>query len=75
EKSAIKRPKEQLAAFERIHLGPGEKKTLTLELPAERFAFWDTEGRKFKVERGRFDIMVGGASDDIRQRASLEVTQ
>lgn len=72
--SSVKRPKEQLAAFERIHLAPGEKKTITLVLPAEQLAFWDSDQKKFAVEPGTFDIMVGSASDDIRLKAQLEVT-
>ncbi len=73
--ASVKRPKEQLAAFQRVHLGPGEKKRVTFSLPAERFSFWDTEEKAFAVEPGTFDLLVGSSSDDIRQTAHLQVTR
>jgi beta-glucosidase len=71
--SNVPRPKQQLAAFERIHLAPGEKKTVMFTVAAEQLAFWDTEKHRFTVDPGSYDILVGSASDDIRQTARLEV--
>lgn len=67
-------PREQLQGFERISLSPGETKTVKFALPVEQFAKWSTEKHAFAVHPGSFDVMVGSASDDIRQRGSFEVT-
>lgn len=67
-------PKEQLQGFERISLKPGETKTVTFSLPVEQLAFWDTGKHDFAIHPGRFDVMVGAASDDVRQKGSFEVT-
>ena len=72
-KSAVPQPKLALCGFARAHLGGGESKTITLEIPAERFRFWDTTQKKYTVEPGKYELLVGGASDDIRLRASIKI--
>jgi beta-glucosidase len=67
-------PREQLQGFERVSLNPGETKTVSFALPAEQLSYWDTSKHEYVINPGRFDVMVGSASDDIRQRGSFEVT-
>ncbi|MGH9351977.1 MAG: glycoside hydrolase family 3 C-terminal domain-containing protein, partial [Terriglobia bacterium] len=66
-------PEEQLEGFDRISLKPGEKKTVTFPLPIEQLAAWDMSTHQFEVKPGTYDLMVGAASDDIRQKAKLRV--
>ncbi len=72
--TAVKQPKEQLQGFERLSLNPAEKKTVTFSLPVEQLAYWDTGRQAFVVNPGAFDIMVGSASDDIREKGAFHVT-
>jgi beta-glucosidase len=72
--ASVKRPKEQLAGFERISLKPGEKKTVSFSLPAEQLSYWDSGKEAFVVKPGGVDAMVGSASDDIRQKARFQIT-
>lgn len=72
--AGLKRPKEQLAGFERISLKPGETRTVDFSLPAEQLAYWDSDKEMFVVKPGREDVMVGSASDDIRQKAQFQIT-
>ena len=72
-KSSVKRPGRELRGFQRVHLEPGEKKTVTLSLPAEKLAFWDETTHGFLVEPGAFEVMLGASSGDIRLRQSLDV--
>jgi beta-glucosidase len=67
-------PREQLQGFERVSLNPGETKTVSFALPAEQLSYWDTSKHEYVINPGRFEVMVGSASDDIRQRGSFEVT-
>jgi beta-glucosidase len=71
---SVKRATEELRGFQRLTLQPGEKKTVTLEMPAEKLAFYDEKTHGFLVEPGAFDVMVGAASDDIRLRETVMVT-
>ena len=63
--SSVTRPVKELKEFERIELAPGQSETLSLELPPERFAFWNIDN-EFAVEPGEFDIMVGPNSVDLK---------
>ncbi len=67
-------PKEQLQGFVRVELTPGEKKTVHFLLPAEQLASWNTAKQAFAVTRSTYDVMIGSASDDIRQHGSFQVT-
>ncbi len=69
-----KRPREQLAGFARISLKPGETRTVSFSLPAEQLAYWDSDQGMFAVKPGNVDLMVGSASDDIRQKAQFQIT-
>jgi beta-glucosidase len=52
-----------LEGFARVHLAPGEKKTVKVALPWEAFQIVDAEGRSV-VEPGEFEILVGPSSRD-----------
>ena len=52
-------PIRHLEGFNRVHLQPGRKKTVTFTLKAEQLAAYDDEGRPF-VEPGQFVVSVGG---------------
>jgi beta-glucosidase len=67
-------PREQMQGFERISLSPGESKTVTFALPIEQLSYWDTGKHAYVINPGTFDLMVGSASDDVRQKGSFEVT-
>jgi beta-glucosidase len=67
-------PKEQLQGFERISLNPGETKTVNFTLPIEQLSFWGVDKHAYVIHPGTFDVMVGSASDDIRQKGTFEVT-
>jgi beta-glucosidase len=74
-KSSVKRPAKELCGFQRVGLKPGETKTVSLTLPAEKLAFWDEQTHGFVVEPGKFDLMIGAASSDIRLHDQIEVTK
>jgi beta-glucosidase len=69
-----KRPKEQLAGYTRISLKPGESRTVSFRVPAEQLASWDSSQQMFVVKPGDVDVMVGSASDDIRQKGQFQIT-
>jgi len=69
--STVKRPEKELKAFEKVFLKPGESKTITLKLPAEAFQYYDEAGKRWVLEPGRFDLLVGSSSRDIRQTGSV----
>ncbi len=74
-KPVVKRPVKELRGFQRVTFQPGEKRTLTFTLPAEKLAYWDETAHAFVVNPGTFDILVGAASDNIRETAQIKVAR
>ena len=71
--SKVERPLKELEAFDRITLKGGETKTVTLEFPVSELAHWDMETNGWVLEPGKIEILVGSASNDIRQRIHTEI--
>jgi len=60
--SSVETPERSLKGFSRIHLKPGETKSVSFRIPQKQLAVWNAEG-KWVVEPGNFTVWVGGASD------------
>lgn len=67
-------PIKQLAGFAKVALKPGENRTVTLALDPRAFGFWDSATHHWVARAGRYRLLVGGASDDIRLTRDIEVT-
>ena len=72
--SAVPQPKLALCGFTRVHLKRGEASRVTVEVPATRLRYWDTEKKKYVVEPGNYEFLIGAASDDIRLRLPMTIT-
>ena len=59
--ASVTRPVKELRGFERVHLAPGEKKTVRFTLGPEALRFTD-ENMNRVVEPGLFDVMLGTSS-------------
>ena len=71
--SRVRRADKELRGFQRISLQPGEKRTVTFQLPAEKLAYWDETRHQFAVEPGLYDLWVGGSSADMEAKGRLRV--
>jgi len=72
---ASERHHKSLRGFERVSLQAGESMHVAFDLPAAQLSFYDVASNKFIVEPGKFDVMIGASSEDIRLRARLDVTR
>jgi beta-glucosidase len=70
--ASVARPVQELRGFQRVQLQPGERRRVTIPLPASSLAFRDENGRRI-VEPGAIRVMVGSSSRDIRLRGFLEL--
>jgi beta-glucosidase len=62
-----------LCGFKRVHVARGKTEKVTIEIPAERLRYWDTDKKQYVVETGQYELLIGAASDDIRGRLSFKV--
>ncbi len=72
ELATVVRPVKELKAFKRVHLNAGESRNVTMYVTPDMFRILN-EKMKWVTEPGRFKIMIGGSSKDIRLRGFIEV--
>lgn len=62
--ATVERPAKELKAFEKVHLGPGERQRVTLELDERAFAYYRTEAQHWLVEPGRYVVRAARHAAD-----------
>lgn len=67
------RPVKELRAFDKIELAQGEKKTVSFELDARAFAYWNTEIHGWYVESGAYEIQVGKNAEEVLLHTTIQV--
>lgn len=70
--STVSTPIQQLKAFQKETIKPGESKRIELRLPISELALYNVRMEEL-VEPGEFEIQIGSASDDIRIRKTIMV--
>jgi beta-glucosidase len=73
--SSVSRPDKELKGFAKVLLEPGETKPVTLTLGREALAYWDDAQHTWVAEAGEFEVLVGGSSQDIRERATFRLVE
>lgn len=68
----VETPHMALKGFSRIHLKKGESKQVVFTLKFDDLALYQSDMKQV-VEPGRFDVMIGSASNDIRLKGSFEL--
>jgi beta-glucosidase len=63
-----------LRGFERVPLAPGEKKTVHFTLHPDDLAILD-KNMNWTVEPGKFEVMIGNSSEDIKLKKEFEVVK
>jgi beta-glucosidase len=72
--SSVVRPLKELKGFQRISLQPGQQQQLSFTIDRDTLAFYDRK-LAWTAEPGKFELMVGSGSDDIRLRQMIELTE
>ena len=73
QESTVIRPIKELKGFEKVELAPGETKTVTFRLDKRAFAYYSVKIHDWHVESGKFTIMIGASSKDIRLTKEVDV--
>ncbi|MCC2957426.1 glycoside hydrolase family 3 C-terminal domain-containing protein [Massilia sp. IC2-477] len=72
--ASVVRPVKELKGFQRIELQPGQQKIVSFSIDRDTLAFHNRK-LEWVAEPGKFELMVGSASDDIRLRDSITLTE
>ncbi|KAK9856913.1 hypothetical protein MYU51_021347 [Penicillium brevicompactum] len=65
-------PNRELKGFEKVVIPAGKTKTVKIPVKNENLGVWNTS-MKYVVEPGRFTVLVGSSSEDIRGNATFTV--
>ena len=71
--ASVEWPEKELKAFQRVALGAGESRTIALEIPVDELRYWDVEAGDWALEHGQIELLLGSASDDIRETVSVTI--
>jgi len=69
--SRLARPEQELRAFAKVALEPGETKTVELRLEPRALSYWDPKVSGWVAEPGEFELRAGASSRDVRARARI----
>ena len=72
-KSSVDRPKKELKGFQKVYLQPGENKDVTITINKEALSFYDELSSSWKAEAGKFEALVGNASDNLKLKKVFEL--
>jgi beta-glucosidase len=71
--STVARPLQELKAFTKAWLDPGERREVSLVLDERAFAFWDVDVHDWRVEPGEFELRIGTSSREIAHRLTVTI--
>ena len=57
-------PQKSLRGFARVHLLPGETKTVTIDVPESTFEHFDTSTNTMRITPGNYQLFYGTSSSD-----------
>ena len=67
-------PRVELAGFDVIDLAPGESRTVTLTVPADRLGYYDTDGTFVPANGSDIIVSIGGGQPGTTQTATKTVS-
>ena len=70
--ASLARPVQELKAFQRVALAPGETKSVIFHLDVQVLGMYD-QHLHWIVEPGEFEVLVGSSAEDIRQQEIIEI--
>ncbi|MFH5810601.1 glycoside hydrolase family 3 N-terminal domain-containing protein [Companilactobacillus sp. FL22-1] len=72
EYASMMRPVKELIGFNKVNLKAHESKKVSFKLDASQLAFLDSK-MKWKVEAGKFKLLIGSSSNDLKLSDEFEV--
>lgn len=71
--SKVPQPKLALCGFARVNIPRGKTVSVSIDVPAERFRYWDTSTKNYVVEPGNYEILIGSSSDKLPEKLPLTI--
>jgi len=72
--AGVFRPEKELKAFTKLRLEAGESGEARFELDKQAFRYFDESLHAWKTEAGKYEILIGSSSRDIRQKMVITLS-
>lgn len=72
--ASVARPVQELKAFEKVSLVPGQTAAVTFHLGSRDLSYWSTIWNDWVLEAGAFEFAIGASSRDLRLTSTLDVS-
>ena len=72
-KASVDRPYKELKGFQKVYLQPGESKDVNITINKQALSFYDETAASWKAEAGKFEALVGNASDQLKLKKAFEL--
>ncbi|MCL4551441.1 MAG: glycoside hydrolase family 3 C-terminal domain-containing protein, partial [Bacteroidetes bacterium] len=69
----VERAVKELKNFMKVDLKAGQSTMIKLNLKREDFAYYDEKIHGWKVDPGKYKIMIGGSSSDLKLQSEIEI--
>ncbi|HEY1984101.1 MAG TPA: glycoside hydrolase family 3 C-terminal domain-containing protein [Terracidiphilus sp.] len=69
--AGVQFPVRALVAFDRVHIGAGESRTISLHVPERQLQYWSTRDGKWVTASGERTVSVGTSSRDLRLKQTI----
>ena len=63
----------ELKGFEKVFLLPGESQTVSIDLPAEAFRYYDVDEKRWRIDPGEYEILIGNSSENLILKTAVTV--
>ena len=73
-KASVVRPPKELKAFKKVALLPGQTEVVKFTIGKDALSFFDDKAHAWTAEPGKFTVLVGSSSRDIRSKAAFTLT-
>jgi len=67
--SRVRRPDRELVGFVKVAVEAGQRETVEVDLGAAAYRYWDVDTHGWRSDPGRYEVLVGTSSRDIRSSA------
>lgn len=73
--SSVDRPYKELKGFQKVELQPGEEREVSITIGRDALSFYDEASHAWKAEPGKFTILVGNASDNLKLKQTVTLKE
>lgn len=73
DEASVDRPMKELKGFTKVALAPGQQRDVTITIGKDALSFYDETTQQWKAEPGRFTLLVGNSSDNLKLKKSFRL--